>query len=99
VNHREVILLRHHLLHADEDELHQVVLGDEGEPVGCWVWDVIEDDDGDYRDDRAALAAILCVVSLEMQASLAVRPTTFAAWEVIRQVHVGIDRVKEANAE
>ncbi len=59
------------------------------------LWDFIEDGDGNYRDDRAALAA----VPLEMQAGLAVKPTATEAWEAIRQVRVGADRVKEANAE
>jgi hypothetical protein len=39
------------------------------------LWDIIEDGDGNYRDDRAALAA----VPLEMQAGLAVKPTTSEA--------------------
>ena len=34
-----------------------------------------------------------------MQAGLAVKPTATEAWEAIRQVRVGADRVKEANAE
>jgi hypothetical protein len=38
-------------------------------------------------------------VPLEMQAGLAVKPTATEAWEAIRQVHVGADRVKKANAE
>ncbi len=63
------------------------------------LWDVIESGDGDYRDDRTALAAILRAVPLEMQAGLAVKPTATEAWEAIRQVRVGADRVKEANAE
>jgi hypothetical protein len=63
------------------------------------LWDVIESGDGDYRDDRTALAAILRAMPLEMQAGLAVKPTSTEAWEVIRQVRVGADQVKEANAE
>jgi hypothetical protein len=63
------------------------------------LWDVIEFGAGDYRDDRTALAAILRAVPPEMQAGLAVRPTVSDAWEAIRQVHVGADRVKEASTE
>jgi hypothetical protein len=37
-------------------------------------WDVIESGNGDYRDDRTALATILRAVPLEMQAGLAVKP-------------------------
>jgi hypothetical protein len=48
------------------------------------LWDVIDSSDGDYRDDRTALAAILRAVPLEMQAGLAVKPTATEAWEAIR---------------
>jgi hypothetical protein len=48
------------------------------------LWDVIKSGDGDYRDDRTALAAILRVVPLEMHAGLAVKPTATEAWEAIR---------------
>jgi hypothetical protein len=63
------------------------------------LWDVIEDGDGDYRDDRATIATILHVVQLEMQAALAVKPTSTEAWEAIRQVRVGADWVKEVNTK
>jgi hypothetical protein len=48
-----------------------------------WSLVMIED-----RDDR-----------LEMQPDLAMKLTASAAWEAIRLVRVGADRVKEANAE
>jgi uncharacterized membrane protein YgcG len=63
------------------------------------LWDMIESDASDYREDRSALAAILRAVLLEMQAGLAVKSTTHEAWEAIRKVRLGVDRVKEANAE
>jgi hypothetical protein len=47
------------------------------------LWDAIEYGDGDYRDERSALAAILRVVLVEMQASLAIKATTHDAWEAI----------------
>jgi hypothetical protein len=63
------------------------------------LWDVIESGVGDYHDDRTALAAILRAVPPKMQAGLAVKPTASDTWEAIRQVRVGADCVKEANAE
>jgi hypothetical protein len=63
------------------------------------LWDVIESGDGDYRDDRTALAAIICAVPLEMPAGLVVKSTAIEAWEAFWQVRIGTDRVKEANAE
>jgi hypothetical protein len=66
---------------------------------GAWLWDVIESGASDYRDNRTVLVAILHVVPSEMQARLAVKPTASDAWEVIFQVRVGTDHIKEANAE
>jgi hypothetical protein len=63
------------------------------------LWEVIHSGDGDYREDRSALAALLRAVPSEMQAGLAVKATAREAWEAIRKVRVGADRVKEANAE
>ncbi|KAG8095916.1 hypothetical protein GUJ93_ZPchr0013g34734 [Zizania palustris] len=63
------------------------------------LWDVVEFGVGDHRDDRSALAAILRVVPVEMQAGLAVKSTAHDAWEAIRKVRLGADRVKEANVE
>jgi hypothetical protein len=40
---------------------------------------IIESDDGDYRDDRTALVAILRAMLLEMQVGLAVKPTATEA--------------------
>jgi hypothetical protein len=42
------------------------------QPVG--LWDVIESDTDDYREDWSTLAAILHVVPLEMQVGLTVKP-------------------------
>lgn len=63
------------------------------------LWRVIEIGVGTYNDDRHALAALLRAVPLEMQAGLAVKETAAEAWDAIRTIRVGVDRVKEANAE
>jgi hypothetical protein len=63
------------------------------------LWDVIEFDASDHRDDRSALTAILHAVPLEMRAGLVFEPTAHEAWEAIRKVHVDIDCVKEDNME
>jgi uncharacterized membrane protein YgcG len=63
------------------------------------LWDAINKGSGDYRDDRNALAALLRAVPPEMQAGLAVKETMKEAWEAIRSIRVGADKVKEANAE
>jgi hypothetical protein len=63
------------------------------------LWEVIHSSDGDYREDRSALIVLLRAVSSEMQAGLAVKATAREAWEAIRTVRVGVDHVKEVNAE
>jgi hypothetical protein len=63
------------------------------------MWDAINKDSSDYRDDRNALAALLWVVPPDMQAGLAMKEMAKEAWEVIRSIWVGVDKVKEANAE
>lgn len=63
------------------------------------LWEVIETGDGDYRDDRNALAALLRAVPQEMKAGLAVKETAREAWDAILVMRVGADRVKEANVE
>jgi hypothetical protein len=63
------------------------------------LWEIVSTGEGEYRDDHSALAAILHAVPVEMQAGLAVKENAKEAWEAIRSVRVGVDRVKEANAE
>jgi hypothetical protein len=63
------------------------------------MWDAINKDSGDYRDDWNALAALLWVVPPDMQAGLAMKEMAKEAWEVICSIWVGADKVKEANTE
>jgi hypothetical protein len=63
------------------------------------LWDLIHKGISDCRDDRNVLAALLRAVPTEMQAGLAVKETVKDAWEAIRSIRVGTDKVKEANAE
>jgi hypothetical protein len=63
------------------------------------LWSVVETGKGERRDDWLALSAILRVVPSEMKAGLAVKPTTKEAWEAVRTIRVGDDRVKAVNVE
>jgi hypothetical protein len=45
------------------------------------------------------LVALLQVVPAEMQVRLTNKESAHDTWEVIHKIHVGVDRVKEANAE
>jgi hypothetical protein len=57
------------------------------------LWDAINKGSGDYHDDRNVLAALLRAVQPEMHAGLAVKETAKEAWEVIRRIRVGADKV------
>jgi hypothetical protein len=63
------------------------------------LWSVVETGKGERRDDRLALSAILRAVPSEMKAGLVVKPTAKEAWEAVRSMRVGDDRVKAANGE
>jgi hypothetical protein len=62
------------------------------------LWEAVRHGGVEYRDDRLALAARRAV-SAEMQSGLANKETACEAWESIRRIRVGADRVKEANEE
>jgi hypothetical protein len=66
------------------------------------LWHAVETEEEDvieYLDDRLAFAAILRAVPLEMLASLATKRTTQSVWEVIKSRRIGVQRVRDANAE
>jgi hypothetical protein len=66
-------------------------------------WDVVEPEEGDeinYRHDRLALIAIMRSVPTDMLSSLRERrSSTATAWESIKRIHIGVQRVREANAQ
>ncbi|CAN6223135.1 unnamed protein product [Urochloa humidicola] len=65
------------------------------------LWHAVEPEDDDvieYREDRLALATILRAVPPEMLGSLARKRTACFAWEAVKTVRVGVQRVREANA-
>jgi hypothetical protein len=63
------------------------------------LWDAIKDGTTDYCEDQNALAALFWAVPEEMQAGLARKESTTDAWEAIRVMHMGGERIKEANAD
>ena len=63
------------------------------------LWEAIEPGGGDYRDDRLMLSAILRTVPPEMLSTLVVKDTAKDAWDAIKMMHVGVERVREANAQ
>ncbi|XP_071684792.1 uncharacterized protein [Lolium perenne] len=63
------------------------------------IWDAIELGADDYQEDRMALEAILQAVPTEMMAGLAVKRTAKEAWEAIRAMRVGSDRVRKGKVQ
>ncbi|KAJ1255529.1 hypothetical protein BS78_K193200 [Paspalum vaginatum] len=63
------------------------------------LWDAVEKVCNERARDRRVLAAILPAVLTVMKAGLAVKATTKEAWEAVRLMQVGDDRVKAASAQ
>jgi hypothetical protein len=63
------------------------------------LWEAVEADKAEHREDRLALAAILRAVPVDMKASLAVKKTMKEAWAVVKVTRMGDTHVKEANAQ
>jgi hypothetical protein len=66
---------------------------------GAGLWDVVEFDEGTERQERQALGAILRSISMEMVSVLAAKDNAKAAWDAIKVMRVGVDRVREARRQ
>jgi hypothetical protein len=62
-------------------------------------WDVIEFGAEEEGDDRAALAALLRAVQPELVRTLAVKDCAKTAWETIKTMRLGCERVREVKAQ
>ena len=63
------------------------------------LWDAIEFDDVEFDDDRSALDAICSAVPEELVPALATKATAKDAWEAIKTLRIGDDRVRKATAQ
>jgi hypothetical protein len=66
---------------------------------GMYLWDAVESDKPKRRRDRLALGAMLRGVPLEMHSMLLNKKSVKEAWEAIKMMRLGADRVKEENAQ
>ena len=67
---------------------------------GLNLWEAIEKGEkSERRKDRLALGAMLRGVPLEMHSLLLNKETAKEAWEAIKTMRLGADRVKEVNAQ
>ena len=63
------------------------------------LWDAIEYGAANFQEDRMALEAILHAVPPEMMSGLAVKRTSQEAWEAVRAMRVGSDRVRKGKTQ
>ena len=66
---------------------------------GAGLWDAIETGDASERQERQALGAILSSVPPEMVQPLAAKDDAKIAWDTIKTMRVGVDRVREARRQ
>jgi hypothetical protein len=59
----------------------------------------VETGDAEFTDDRLALEAILRAVPPEMLATLAVKKTAKEAWDTLKTLRLGAERVRESRAQ
>jgi hypothetical protein len=64
-----------------------------------YLWDAVESDKPERRRDRLALGAMLRGVPPEMHSMLLNKKSMKEAWEAIKTMRLGADRVKEVNAQ
>ncbi|CAN6381799.1 unnamed protein product [Urochloa humidicola] len=63
------------------------------------LWDAVEADCKECAKDRPALAAVLHAVPSEMKVELAVKKSVKEAWEAVKKMRVGDDRVKSVSVQ
>ena len=63
------------------------------------LWNAVDPGEVEFHVDRMALDAICSAVPPEMVASIATKPSARAAWNAIRTMRVGDDRVRKSSAQ
>jgi hypothetical protein len=65
----------------------------------CVLWDAVERNAPSVPVDKATLAAIMRAVPADMHAALLVKRTVKEAWDVVKMMRVGVNRVRQATAQ
>jgi hypothetical protein len=63
------------------------------------LWAVVDPGDVDFQVDRMALDAICSAVLPELISTLTTKPSTKEAWESIKIMRVGRDRVRKGSSQ
>ncbi|CAD6266707.1 unnamed protein product [Miscanthus lutarioriparius] len=66
---------------------------------GMYLLDAIESDKVEWRRDRLALGAMIRGVPQDMHSMLLNKKLAKDAWEAIKSMRLGAERVKEVNAQ
>jgi hypothetical protein len=66
---------------------------------GAGLWEAVDTDDATERQERQALGVILRSVPTEMVRVLAAKDNAKAAWDTIKTMRIGVDRVREARRQ
>jgi hypothetical protein len=66
---------------------------------GAGLWEAVDIDDAPGRQERQAFSAILSSVPMEMVQLLVVKDNAKLAWDTIKTMRVGVDRVREAHRQ
>ena len=66
---------------------------------GAGLWKAVDTGDAPERQERQALGAILRSVPPEMVTVLAAKDNAKAAWDTIKTMRIGVDRVREARRQ
>ncbi|XP_020573667.1 uncharacterized protein LOC110020042 [Phalaenopsis equestris] len=63
------------------------------------VWEAVEQDEVEERKDRMALAVIYQALPEDVLLMVAEKDSAKLAWETLKTMHVGVERVKEAKVQ
>jgi hypothetical protein len=66
---------------------------------GRGLWSAVESGSGDHQEDMMALDVLSSAVPPEMVSAVASKDTAKSAWETIKTMRVGDDRVRAAVAQ
>ena len=63
------------------------------------MWKAVDTGDVEYEEDRLAMEAILCSVPPEMVLTVGAKETAKEAWDTIKTLRIGVERVRESKAQ
>ena len=63
------------------------------------LWDVVETGPGDALTDRRAMAVLLRAIPSELVRTLGTKATAKEAWDTLKTMRIGVERVREAKAQ